>query len=89
MNVDTVRMQEYADFLEDHSHQIIQLCDNLEQALSMAVQCLDQESGRSAAQRMTQNLENIKSSVPISDDACKRLILSKKYVDGAGRVFGG
>lgn len=88
MNVNTQKMEEYAEFLEENSRKIIAVCNKLEESLAIAVQCMDQQSGRSAAQRMAQNLENIKNNVPISDDASKRLVLSKKYVDGAGRVFG-
>lgn len=88
MNVNTQKMEEYAEFLEENSRKIIALCNKLEESLVIAVQCMDQQSGRSAAQRMAQNLENIKSNVPISDDASKRLVLSKKYVDSAGHVFG-
>lgn len=88
MNVNTQKMEEYAKFLEENSRKIIVLCNKLEESLVIAVQCMDQQSGRSAAQRIAQNLENIKNNVPISDDASKRLVLSKKYVDGAGRVFG-
>ena len=88
MNVNTQKMEEYAEFLEKKKRKIIVLCNKLEESLVMVVQCMDQQSGRSAAQRMAQNLENIKNNVPISDDASKRLILSKKYVDSAGRVFG-
>lgn len=88
MNVDTVKMSEYADFLDDNSQKIIALCTKIEECLIVAVQCMDQQSGRGAAQRMAQNLENIKNNVPISDDASKRLVLSKKYIDSAGTVFG-
>ena len=88
MNVDTVKMSEYADFLDDNSQKIIALCTKIEECLIIAVQCMDQQSGRGAAQRMAQNLENIKNNVPISDDASKRLVLSKKYIDSAGTVFG-
>lgn len=88
MNVNTQKMEEYAEFLEENSRKIIELCNKLEESLVMAVQCMDQESGRSAAQRMAQNLENIKNNVPISEDASKRLILSKKHIDSAGQVFG-
>ncbi len=88
MNVNTQKMEEYAEFLEENSRKIIDLCNKLGESLVIAVQCMDQQSGRSAAQRMAQNLENIKKNVPISDDASKRLILSKKYVDSAGHVFG-
>ena len=35
-----------------------------------------------------QNIENIKNSVPINDDACKRLILALKRVQDAQNVFG-
>lgn len=89
MNVDTGKMQAYADFLEDKSANIIELCNRIEENLMVAVQCMDQQSGRGAAQRLAQNLDNIKASVPISDDACKRLILSLKHVNNAGNVFGG
>lgn len=88
MNVNTQKMEEYAVFLEENSRKIIELCNKLEESLIMAVQCMDQQSGRSAAQRMAQNLENIKNNVPISDDASRRLILSKKHIDSAGQVFG-
>lgn len=88
MNVNTQKMEEYAEFLDENSRKIIALCNKLEESLVIAVQCMDQQSGRSAAQRMAQNLENIKKIVSISDDASKRLVLSKKYVDSAGHVFG-
>lgn len=88
MNVNTQKMEEYAVFLEENSRKIIELCNKLEESLIMAVQCMDQQSGRSAVQRMAQNLENIKNNVPISNDASRRLILSKKYIDSAGQVFG-
>ncbi len=88
MNVETTKMAEYADFLAENSRLIVDLCTKIEETLILAVQCMDQQSGRGAAQRMAQNLENIKSNVPISDDASKRLILSKKYIDSAGTVFG-
>lgn len=89
MNVDTGKMTEYADFLDETSRKIVALCSKIEESLIMAVQCMDQQSGRRAAQRMAQNLENIKNNVPISDDASKRLVLSKKHVDSAGTVFWG
>lgn len=88
MNVNTQKMEEYAEFLEENSRKIIELCNRLEENLVIAVQCMDQNSGRSAAQRMAQNLESIKNNVPISDDASKRLMLSKKQIDSAGQVFG-
>ena len=88
MDVNTQKMEEYATFLEENSRKIIELCNKLEESLVVAVQCMDQQSGHGAAQRMAQNLENIKKNVPISDDASRRLTLSKKYVDDAGQVFG-
>lgn len=89
MNVDTAKMMEYSEFLEENSRKIIALCNTIEQQLVVAVQCMDQQSGRGAALRMSQNMENIKNNVPVSDAASKRLVLSKKYVDAAGNVFGG
>ena len=88
MNVDTSAMAQYADFLESHSHAIVSLCNQLEECLVIAIQCMDQQSGQGAAYRMGQNLENIKRSVPMADDACKRLILSLKHIDSATQVFG-
>lgn len=88
MNVDTGKMAEYADFLEENSGKIMALCTKIEEGLEVAIQCMDQQSGLRASQRMLQNLENVKKNVPVSEDAQKRLILSKKYVDGAGSVFG-
>lgn len=88
MNVDTGKMTEYADFLDKTSRKIVLLCTKIEESLIMAVQCMDQQSGRGAVQRMAHNLENIKNNVPISDDASKRLVLSKKHINNAGNVFG-
>ena len=88
MNVNTDKMTEYAEFLDENSKKIIALCNEIEKALLMAVQCMDQQSGRGAAQRLAQNLENIKNNVPVSDDASRRLVLSKKYIDSAGAIFG-
>ena len=87
MNVNTELMGRYAEFLEDHSRQIVSLCQQLENCLTIAVQCMDQQSGRAAALRMAQNVENIKNNVPMADDACQRLILSKTHVEGATMVF--
>ena len=42
MNVDTVKMSEYADFLDDNSQKIIALCTKIEECLIIAVQCLRQ-----------------------------------------------
>lgn len=88
MNVDTDLMARYAEFLEENSRQIITLCTQLEDCLNIAVQCMDQQSGIGAANRMRQNMENVKASVPINDDACMRLIRSLKHVNAAGSIFG-
>ena len=89
MNVNTDKMQEYATFLDETSRQIVSLCEKIEEGLLIAIQCMDQQSGRAAAVRLGQNIDNIKKNVPISDDASNRLKLAKKYIDSAGRVFGG
>lgn len=88
MNVDTQKMSEYADFLEESSRRVVALCQKLETNLAVAVQCMDQQSGRLAAQRMAQNLETIRNSVPINDDAVQRLTLARKYIQNAGNIFG-
>ena len=87
MNVNTLKMEEYAAFLEENSRNIVDLCNKLEECLAIAVQCMDQHSGRAAALRMAENIENIKNNVPISNDAAKRLQLSKKYIHSATDVF--
>ncbi len=89
MNFNTTSMAQYAQFLEDHSRKIVNLCEHLEGCLSMAVQCMDQQSGRQAAVRMAQNIETIKKSAPMADNASKRLILSMRQVESARQVFGG
>ena len=89
MEMDTVKMREYADFLEENSRQITLLCEAIEENLSLAIQCMDSKSGLEAARRMTVNLENIKKNIPINDDACQRLILSLKRINDATNVFGG
>jgi len=88
MNVETTKMAEYAAFLDENSRKIIALCTEIEGCLAVAIQCMDQQSGRGAALRMEKNMDNIKRNVPISDDASKRLVLAKKYIDSAGTVFG-
>lgn len=88
MNVNPQLMAEYAEFLEENSTKITNLCTQIEENLSLATQCMDQVSGLQAAKRMLQNLENIKNNVPVSTEAGRRLILSKKYVDSASNVFG-
>ena len=88
MNVNTDKMSQYAEFLDENSQKIVALCNQIEQTLAIAVQCMDQQSGKNAANRMAQNLENVKKNVPISDDASNRLTLSRKLIDDAGAVFG-
>ena len=88
MNLNTANMREYADFLEENSNKITALCESLESNLMSAIQYMDQQSSLHAVRRMTQNIENIKKNVPISDDACKRLVLALKRVQDAQNVFG-
>lgn len=89
MNLNTEGMQQYAEFLENNSNNIKEVCATLQEYIQMARQCMDHESGIGASQRMESNIENIIKNVPINDDACKRLVLSLKYVRDAGNVFGG
>ena len=89
MELNTEKMGEYAKFLEENSNRIKSVCARLEEYIQIAIQCMDQDSGRGAAQRLTKNIENIKNNVPTKDDACRRLVLSMKYVKNAGDIFGG
>ena len=89
MNVDTSRMQEYAEFMEEQSVRIISLCNQIEQSIGEAVQYMDQMSGLNAAKNLMENLENIKVCAQFSDDTCKKLVLAKKQIEDASRVFGG
>ena len=89
MNVDTSRMQEYADFMEEQSRQIINLCNQIEQSMGEAIQYMDQVSGLNAAKNLMENMENIKVCAQFSDDTCKKLVLAKKRIEDASRVFGG
>lgn len=87
MNINTQKVQEYAEFLEESSRRIIALCNELEGGLAMATQCMDQQGGRDAAQRMEQSIERIKKNVLISEDARKRLVLTLKYIRQATDIF--
>ena len=88
MTIETEQARRCAETLENNSRAIIQLCNDIEEMLSVAVQCMDSEGGRAAAARMNQNMENIKRSVPVEDDACKRLILALKQIAETSRTFG-
>lgn len=87
MDVITEKMAEYANFLDENSRNIETLCNMIEQQLQVAVQCMDQQSGRNAALRMAQNIENVKNNRPISDNASERLVLAKKLVEGAVNIL--
>lgn len=89
MELDTTQIKAYADFLEENSRQIISVCNSLEGSLSEALNFMDQKSALMATRRMVGNIENIKKSVPISDDACKRLILVLRRIQNAQDTFGG
>ena len=60
MDVNTEKMISYRGFLAENSRDIQKLCDSLANNLLIAVQCMDQTSGRNAARRMAHNLENIR-----------------------------
>ena len=89
MNVDTSQMQNYASFMEEKSGEIRRLCSELQEQVQLATQCMDQQSGRSAASRMSEYIEIIRSCTDIADEAVRRLVLSKRHIDDAGNVFGG
>lgn len=89
MELDTTQIKAYADFLEENSRQIVSVCSSLEGSLSEALNFMDQKSALMATRRMVGNIENIKKSVPISDDACKRLILVLRRIQNAQDTFGG
>jgi predicted negative regulator of RcsB-dependent stress response len=88
MEVDNEKMKEYANFLQDNSRGIIALCNLIEESLTVAKQCMDQQSGQGAAARLQQNIENIKANVPISDNANQRLELALKYLIDLDGLFG-
>lgn len=89
MELSPTQMGQYAQFLEEHSRQILQLCQNMEQLTAMASQCMDQKTGLVAARDLLANMETIKKNIPMSDDACHRLILTMKQVAAIGDSFGG
>lgn len=89
MNVDTGRMKEYADFMEEQSSKIINLCDQIEQSIGETIQYMDQVSGLNAAKNLMENMENIKACVQFSDNTCQKLVHAKMLIEDAGSVFGG
>ena len=88
MELDTARMREYQEFLEDHTSKIETICMEMDEYIQIAAQCMDPESGRGAAQRMMQNIENIRKNIPISDGVSKRLTMGLKGIDEAKNIFG-
>ena len=88
MNINTQKLGEYAVFLDENSANITALCNEMGELLTIAVQCMDQQSGKQAALRMANNLENIKKSVPVSADVSERLALAKKMIDDIVTNFG-
>lgn len=88
MELDPVLMGQYADFLEEFSRQITDLCRGMEELTASASQCMDQVSGLQAARALAINMENIIKNVPVSDEACQRLILAMKRIAAAQDVFG-
>lgn len=89
MNLVTEQMREYATFLEEISEKIVNQCNALEGNVVVALHCMDQKSGLVASRNMLQNIENIKASVPYSDDAAQRLIKAMKLIDSIDDSFGG
>ena len=87
MNVDTVKMGDYSDFLETKCTEIRSISGQMKEFLSIASQCMDQESGRAAVRRLQDCIDNILKSIPIASDASKRLVLAKKRVEEAEQVF--
>lgn len=87
MNLNTIYMHEYADFLEEHSNKILSVCEEIEEYIQIAVKCMDQESGHNAARRMLQNIEAIKANIPTNQESCKRLVKALKYVNDAGNIW--
>lgn len=89
MELDTTKIEAYTRFLEENYKQIGNVCSQLEGALGEALNYMDQKSALMATRRMAGNIENIKKSAKLSDDACKRLILVLKRVRSAQDTFGG
>lgn len=89
MELSPREMGQYAQFLEEHSRQIQQLCRSMEELTAMASQCMDQKTGLVAARDLLTNMENIRKNVPMSDEASRRLILAMKRVASIGESFGG
>lgn len=84
MNINPELAGRYAEFLEENSQNILRLCNALDGQLCVAVQCMDQKNGLNAAKRLAQIIDTIKSAVPVSDDACHRLILALKRIAAIG-----
>ncbi|MBR5093462.1 MAG: hypothetical protein IK095_00070 [Oscillospiraceae bacterium] len=89
MNVDPELMQQYADYMEECSGRIQRLCTEVENCVSMASQCMDSVGGLAASKRLLQSMETIRANIAWAEDACKRLVLSKKHVIDAQNTMGG
>ena len=88
MNLNLTSMDEYVQFLQNTSVQIQKLCDEMGEELLIAVQCMDQQSGRQAARRMAQNIQNIKNNIIIADESVQKLVKAKTLTLQAMNTFG-
>lgn len=78
MEINLIRLKRYTDFLETQCQQIKTLCEIMEADLSLVTPAMDELNGQITAKNLRKNIENIRSTMPVSTEVYDRLVLIRK-----------
>lgn len=87
MNLNPDEIVRYIQFLNDSADEIKAICNQIEDAAELAVQCMDSDSGKSAVNRLMNDMENIKRALPQIDSTTGRMAKVKSLTDDAVDLF--
>ena len=80
MEIDTKKLLDYANFMEDHCKRIETLCKALESDMAFAILCMDELNGKPTARRLQENIEQLRSNLPVGTDVYERLMEARKII---------
>ena len=83
---DTQALQQYAEYLEQFATGLTKCCDDLLADFSSAVHCMDSTSKAEALKQLTVCVEDIKKATPIATGTARKLVKSKKRLDGLSNI---
>ena len=81
MNIDIKKLVDYTNFLEAHCKQIELLCKALESDMAFAVLCMDELNGKPTAKRLQDNIEQLRSNLPVGTDVYERLLEIRRQAE--------